>query len=73
MTNSKELDKRVEELETKITFQDDLIEQLNQSIITQQQDIRRLTLLIERLNSQIEDIRQPDIADASQETPPPHY
>ena len=73
MNNTQELNDRIEDLETKSMFQDELIEQLNQSIITQQSDIRKLTLLVERLNFQLNDIQQPNIADASQETPPPHY
>jgi len=73
MNMSEELNERIENLETKIMFQDDLIEQLDQSLINQQNDIKKLTLLVERLNSQLEDIQQPNIADASQETPPPHY
>lgn len=64
---------RVEVLETKITFQDELIEQLNQSLIDQQADIRKLTRLVERLNAQLDDIQQPNIANANEEAPPPHY
>ena len=73
MNNSEEINDRIENLETKIMFQDDLIEQLDQSLINQQNDIRKLTLLVERLSSQVTDMQQPNIADVSQEAPPPHY
>lgn len=71
--NTEQLVQRIETLETKVTFQDELIEQLNQSLIDQHNDIRKLTMLIERLSTQLEDIQQPNIADISQEVPPPHY
>ena len=73
MNNPEEINDRIENLETKIMFQDELIEQLNQSLINQQSDIRKITLMVERLNSQVVDMQQPNIADASQESPPPHY
>jgi SlyX protein len=71
--NQAHLEKRVEELETKVMFQDDLIDQLNDSIVKQLEDIKKLTKLVENLNSQMEDIAQPNVIEANLETPPPHY
>ncbi|MGX5174504.1 SlyX family protein [Aliikangiella sp. IMCC44653] len=71
--NQANLEQRVEELETKVMFQDDLIEQLNDSIVRQLEDIKKLTKMIDNLNSQMEDIAQPNVIDANLETPPPHY
>ena len=73
MENPQEFLSRIEELETKIMFQDDLIEKLNQSLIEQQQDIKRLTIIVERMANQIDDAREPGVIDQSMETPPPHY
>lgn len=73
MSSNDEIINRVQELETKVMFQDDLIEKLNNSIIEQQKDIRRLTQLLERMAVQLEDIQQPNVLDANLETPPPHY
>lgn len=73
MSTNVDLSLRVEELETKIMFQDDLIEKLNQSLIEQQNDIRKLTQIIERMANQLEDISEPNVIDANLETPPPHY
>ncbi len=73
MTDLIDIENRIDILETKIMFQDDTIEQLNQSLVLQHLDIKKLTLLVERLNSQLEDIQQPNIAGANEETPPPHY
>ncbi|MCW8876943.1 MAG: SlyX family protein [Kangiellaceae bacterium] len=73
MTAEKDLIARVEELETKLMFQEDVVEQLNNSIIAQQKDIKRLTHIIEQLTTQVEDMKQPNVIDANLETPPPHY
>ena len=71
--NPNSLVERVEELEMKLTFQDELIEQLNQSLIEQQSDIRKLTRLLEKMGNEMKDMRESNIADQAQEAPPPHY
>ncbi len=63
---------RIEELETKFTFQEDAIEALNQVLIGQQKDINRLMLVIENLNSQMERLSDGQIVHQQDETPP-HY
>lgn len=73
MTTTQKLIQRIDELETKLMFQDDVIDQLNECIIKQQKDIKALTQLIEKTNAQLQDIRQPDLIEAHLETPPPHY
>jgi SlyX protein len=73
MTNLTEIENRIETLETKIMFQDEVIEQLNRSLVLQHLDFKKLKSLVERLNAQLEDIQQPNIATASEEAPPPHY
>ena len=73
MKDTESLEQRISELETKVMFQDDSIDQLNHSIVEHHKDISRLTRIIDALNSQMEDLRQPNIIDASMETPPPHY
>ncbi len=73
MENTQEYVMRIEELETKIMFQDDLIDKLNQSLVEQHQDIKRLTRIVERMANQLDDAREPDVIDQSMETPPPHY
>ncbi|AWB68418.1 SlyX protein [Saccharobesus litoralis] len=68
-----ELERRVEELETKVSFQEDTIEQLNAALASQQEEMlilkKQLTLLAQRLTT-----LQPDaVIPQSQEAPPPHY
>lgn len=64
---------RILELENKITFQEDLLEQLNQSLIRQQKDIARLTQLTESLFNQLQQISQSELPQQKAEPPPPHY
>lgn len=68
-------DPRIIELETRLAFQDDLIEQLN-SIVSNQQ--RQLDRLEASLNLIAEKLRGADSGGASAAThlddePPPHY
>ncbi len=63
---------RLEELETKLTFQDHLIDELNQALIVQQRDIVKLTNLLESVISQVEKISGGD-NNADQVELPPHY
>lgn len=67
------LQTRVEELEMKVTFQDDLIEKLNQSLVQHHNDIRTLTRMVEKMGNDMQDLQQNTVIDQSQETPPPHY
>ncbi len=61
---------RLEHLEVQSTFQDDLLDALNKTVYRQQQEIDRLRLLIDRLQTQLETIEKP--AATTQEIPP-HY
>lgn len=64
--------RRIEELETKITFQDHLIEELNQALIQQQNDINKLTRVVENVISQVERISDTS-SNGEQAELPPHY
>lgn len=63
---------RIEELETKITFQDHMIEELNQALIEQQSDLRKLTRVLESVVSQVEQIGDSSSKNDGIELPP-HY
>ncbi len=63
---------RIEELETKITFQDHMIEELNQALIEQQSDLRKLTRVLESVVSQVEQIGDSSTKNDGIELPP-HY
>ncbi len=70
----KKLEERVCDLEMKISFQDDTIEQLNNAIIEQQKIIEdqkvQLTYVINRIKTMQ---AGSNIASEAEETPPPHY
>jgi len=66
-------EQRLEQLESKLAFQDDVIEQLNQVIAEHNTSLlkleRQLRLIAERFKS----LQPSMIAAESEETPPPHY
>ena len=70
--NVENLTSRVEELEMKLTFQEQTIEELNSALIQQQNDFRKMTRLVENIASQVEGISQNGEDDKDNE-PPPHY
>jgi len=63
---------RIEELETKVTFQDHLIEELNQALIQQQNDINKLMRVVENVTSQVERMNEGNVNSGQNEIPP-HY
>jgi len=67
------LQMRIEELEMKVTFQDQMIEELNQSLIQQQLDFRKFTRILESVVSQVENIGGDNSLSDDAEPPPPHY
>ena len=73
MNTNTELTTRIEELEMKLMFQDELIEKLSQSLIKQQDDMRKLTRIVDKMNTAMQDMQTANVVDASMETPPPHY
>lgn len=64
-------DERIEALETRIVYQDQTIEELNQSITEQWKTIDLLTKKLATLEEQVRSGSY--IADPASEKPPPHY
>lgn len=64
-------DQRLENLETKLAFQEDLVQKLDDALGSQQQQLleikRRLEMLIEQIKLVENSIPE------SPESPPPHY
>ena len=67
------IEERITELESRVAFQDDTIQKLNDVIVEQQQRIDQLSTQMGVLQEQIQSLVPELIADESQETPPPHY
>lgn len=60
------------ELETKVAYQEDMIEQLNNVIIEQQQSIDRLSARLDQMVKHLEAEENAEVNDLSDEIPP-HY
>jgi len=64
---------RLEELESRIAFQDSTIQDLSDIVATQQKDIDRLLLAVSDLQEHVRNITPSLVADQADEVPPPHY
>jgi len=65
-------DHRLTELEIKASFNEDLLDQLNQVVIRQQQQIDALTREVAQLRQQIPDVGSGAFSRAGDDLPP-HY
>ena len=64
---------RLEELEIRLSHQDQTIEELNETIVRQWDEIDALKRKLARLGERIEDVERNSGKPAGQEPPPPHY
>jgi len=71
MSNNKHLEEKLNELEMKLCFQDDLIESLNKTVTRQDKEIRELWTANRLLKQGLNDIK--DNGEAVSNEPPPHY
>ncbi|KYG98145.1 SlyX family protein [Bradyrhizobium sp. DOA1] len=72
MTNEiKGLSERIDMLETRLTYQDDTIETLNQTITAQWKHIDALTRQVAQLNERLQEAEASAPGPANE--PPPHY
>ena len=71
MTDIEALSNRIDALETRLTFQDDTIETLNQTITAQRLKIDALTRQIAELNDRLREAETASPGAANE--PPPHY
>lgn len=70
-----DLTARIEELESRTAFQDDLIESLNEVVTRQDRDLAMLTLRLQELASKLNEIGEAASAatPSSDSEVPPHY
>lgn len=64
------MEERIIELETKISYQDQLIEDLNKVVIELRMQLDKLEVRYAQLTT---DLKESSVKDLSQEVPPPHY
>ncbi|WP_373001617.1 SlyX family protein [Marinobacter sp.] len=68
-----DLETRLDELETRLAFQDDVINTLSEQVARQELDIRELWEAKRMLHKQLKDVSPSNIKSEQDETPPPHY
>jgi SlyX protein len=71
LTDLKQLGARIDELEARLTFQDDTIETLNATVTAQWLKIDALTRQVAALNARLRETEASMPKPASE--PPPHY
>jgi len=71
MSEIKELSERIDTLETRLTYQDETIEQLNQTITAQWKQIDTLTRQIAQLSERLQETEANAPGPANER--PPHY
>ena len=76
MSEEERLQSRIDNLESQLAFQEDVIDALNQRVTDHNRELaegaRRMKYLGERLR-QVQDSQSSPDADPSVEPPPPHY
>lgn len=72
MNDIAQLKARIDDLETRFTFQEELLESLNRVVTSQWHEIDRLTRALEMLQQQVEQHEQPEATGKVDERPP-HY
>ncbi|WP_017244769.1 SlyX family protein [Stutzerimonas stutzeri] len=68
-----DLESRVTDLETRLAFQDDTIQALNDVLVEQQRLVERLQLQLVALAKRQEEMQGSLAAADEDEAPPPHY
>lgn len=69
----KQLEAKVNDLEFQIAFQEQTIEQLNDALTQQQLQLSRIQEQMSFMITKVKSLSSSNMADPSEETPPPHY
>ncbi len=67
------MEDRIEQLEIKLSFQDDTVQALSDIVARQDRDIERLKQEIIMLKEKMQEIRVSAVKAEADEMPPPHY
>ena len=67
------MEERLIELESRVSFQEHTLQELNDIVAAQQQELGVLRLAMQELERRLRAISPPPLAGAEEETPPPHY
>ncbi|MBZ2167574.1 MULTISPECIES: SlyX family protein [Marinobacter] len=69
----KNLETRMDELEVRLAFQDDIINTLSDQLAKQELELRELWEAKRLLHKQVRELSPSNIKSEEDETPPPHY
>lgn len=69
----KQLEHRLDELEMRVAFQDDVINTLSEQVATQELELRQLWEAKQLLHRQLKEVSGSNIRSDEEEAPPPHY
>lgn len=61
------------DLEIRLTHQEAALEEMGVTLLRQHRDISELRDIVDRLQRQLRDMSESNVASAAEETPPPHY
>lgn len=67
------MEERLIELETKISYQEHIIGELNEVVTEQQRQIDRMEKELKRIQTHLKGISGSGLARPDEEAPPPHY
>jgi len=68
-----ELEQRINEVETRLAFQETMLQELNEALTSQQQQLSQMQAVLEKLRERIVELASNMQPDATIEPPPPHY
>ena len=63
----------IEELQTKLAFQEHTIDALNDALSSQQRRLEKMEFQLKHVIDKVKGMEPSNIAKMSEETPPPHY
>ncbi|MCB5176148.1 SlyX family protein [Microvirga lenta] len=73
MSDDETLNERIDRLEIRIAYQDEIIEDLNKTVLAQWKQIDLLTRRIAALTDRIQEAEHKAGGPSAPEPPPPHY
>lgn len=73
MNNDNQIYEKIQELEIKLAFQDDLLNSLNEIVTRQDKEILNLWTANRILKENMNDIKNDNGETNNEEAPPPHY
>ncbi|MFT5439370.1 MAG: SlyX protein [Alphaproteobacteria bacterium] len=73
MTESSDIIRRIDDLETHIAHQDSIIEELNDVSIKQWAEIKKLNERLDHLKNKFEELEHGIENPTDEDLPPPHY